>query len=196
MSKNLKIIGISGVATSGKDTLCNLIIEFLKEKNINSKRIALADKLKEDLFLFVKDKFNINIFDLNPEQKKIIRPILVGYGMAQRSISKGTHWTRMIESYLHDLQKENILPIITDIRYQEYPSDELFWLKNHNGILVHISRTENGREIPPANSEEEKNDKHLKENADLKLCWDTEPKMCLLYENNLKFLEEIYERIK
>ena len=190
-----KIIGITGVATSGKDTLCNLIIEFLKEKNINAKRIALADKLKEDLYLFIKEKFNINIFDLSPEQKKIIRPILVGYGMSQRSISKGTHWTKKIDSYLEELKHNNILPIITDIRYQEYPSDEYFWLKSKNGILIHISRIENGKEIPPANSEEERNDIRLKELADLKLSWNTEPKMCLLYDNNISFLEKIYEKI-
>ena len=38
----MKIIGISGVARSGKDTLCNLISRYLSEKNIESQRIALA----------------------------------------------------------------------------------------------------------------------------------------------------------
>jgi hypothetical protein len=192
-----KIIGITGVATSGKDTLCNLLIEFLKSKNIQAKRLALADKLKEDLFPFVKEKFNINIFDPNPEEKKIIRSVLVGYGMAKRSLSKGTYWTSMIQKQIDDLKENNILPIITDIRYQEYNEDEFFWLKNNNGILIHISRIDlQGIEIPPANSEEEKNDFNLKKQSDFSIKWKTESKMCSLYESNLKKMELIYEKIK
>ena len=60
----MKIKGTSGLARSGKDTLCNLISRYLSEKNIESQRIALADKLKDDLKDFLLEKFNINyIFD-------------------------------------------------------------------------------------------------------------------------------------
>jgi len=193
----MKIIGISGVATSGKDTLCNLIGEHLSNRNIKTKRIALADKLKEDLFPFIKEKFNINIFDVSSENKTLIRPILVSYGRIKRTISKGKHWTSLVDETINNLIATNIVPIITDVRYDEYPEDELYWLKNKNGILIHISRKNtDGTMVPPANSEEESNDIRLKELADIKYVWDTESKMCALYQKHIDLLEEIYERIK
>jgi len=197
MSKNInKIIGISGVATSGKDTLCNMISRYLSQKNIISKRIALADNLKNDLRDFILDKFSIDITKSTPEEKSLVRPIMVSYGKIRRSISKGTHWTQKVEKDLERLTSENIIPIITDIRYMEYPEDEYFWLKNKNGVLVHISRLDlNGNLIPPANFEEKENDVKLKEVSDLKLTWRTEENNDALYYEHLKFLEEIYAKV-
>ena len=197
MSKNInKIIGISGVATSGKDTLCNMISRYLSQRNIISKRIALADNLKNDLRDFILDKFSIDITKSTPEEKSLVRPIMVSYGKIRRSISKGTHWTQKVEKDLERLTSENIIPIITDIRYMEYPEDEYFWLKNKNGILVHISRLDlNGNLIPPANIVEKENDIKLKEVSDLKLTWRTEENNDALYYEHLKFLEEIYGKL-
>ena len=197
MSKNInKIIGISGVATSGKDTLCNMISRYLSQRNIISKRIALADNLKNDLRDFILDKFSIDITKSTPEEKSLVRPIMVSYGKIRRSISKGTHWTQKVEKDLERLTSENIIPIITDIRYMEYPEDEYFWLINKNGILVHISRLDlNGNLIPPANIEEKENDIKLKEVSDLKLTWRTEENNDALYYEHLKFLEEIYGKL-
>ena len=197
MSKNInKIIGISGVATSGKDTLCNMISRYLSQRNIISKRIALADNLKNDLRDFILDKFSIDITKSTPEEKSLVRPIMVSYGKIRRSISKGTHWTQKVEKDLERLTSENIIPIITDIRYMEYPEDEYFWLKNKNGILVHISRLDlNGNLIPPANIEEKENYIKLKEVSDLKLTWRTEENNDALYYEHLKFLEEIYGKL-
>jgi len=108
MQKNIKIIGISGVATSGKDTLCNLISRYLTQKNIEAKRIALADNLKNDLKDFILDKFSIDICKSSPEEKSLIRPIMVSYGRIRRSISKGTYWTSKVESDLQNLISKNI----------------------------------------------------------------------------------------
>jgi len=78
----------------------------------------------------------------------------------------------------------------------EYPEDEFFWLKNKNGILLHISRLDlNGNLIPPANIEEKENDLKLKEVADLKLTWKTEDNNDALYYQHLNFLERVYAQI-
>lgn len=192
----MKLIGITGVATSGKDTLCNLILEKLKTNNINGQRLALADKLKEDLFPFIKEKFNINIFSPSPEEKSLVRPVLVSYGKIKRILSKGKHWTSLVDDYIAELLSKNIVPIVTDIRYDEYPEDEYFWLKNKNGILIHIERkNNNGELIPPANSEEATNDVRLKELASIKYTWETESKTCALYEKHKDLLNKIYEQI-
>jgi len=193
----LKIIGISGVATSGKDTLCNLISRYLAQKNIETKRVALADKLKEDLKDFLIEKFNVDITKPTIEEKTLVRPILVSYGKVKRNLTKGTYWTNKINSDIDDLLNNNILPIITDIRYMEYPEDEFSWLKKKNGVLIHISRLDsNDKLIPPANSEEKENDKMIKENADLSCTWKTQEDLDSLYYEHIKFLEKIYETIK
>jgi dephospho-CoA kinase len=148
----MKIIGISGVATSGKDTLCSLIARHLSSKDIKSQRLALADNLKNDLKDFICDKFDINILEASSQEKTLIRPIMVAYGKVKRTLSKGKHWTNMLDLSIEDLVKEDTVPIVTDVRYMEYPEDEFFWLKSRNGILVHISRLDmNGNLIMPAN---------------------------------------------
>ena len=71
--------------------------------------------------------------------------------------------------------------VITDIRYDDYPKDEVFWLKKElGGVLVHISMYEelirlNGRKkefVQPINSEEERNDPKLKSQADYIVEWE------------------------
>jgi hypothetical protein len=193
----MKIIGISGVARSGKDTLCNLISRYLSEKNIESQRIALADKLKDDLKDFLLEKFSINILSPTSEEKTLLRPILVSYGKVKRSLTKGKYWTSMLEDHLDTLKKEKVVPIITDIRYMEYPEDEFHWLKNKSGILIHISRLDNeNKTIPPANTEEKQNDKRIKESADFQYVWRTEEDIDSLYYEHINFLKKIYESIK
>jgi hypothetical protein len=192
----MKIIGISGVATSGKDTLCSLIARHLSSKNIKSQRLALADNLKNDLKDFICNKFDINILEASSQEKTLIRPIMVAYGKVKRTLSKGKHWTNMLDLSIEDLVKEDTVPIVTDVRYMEYPEDEFFWLKSRNGILVHISRLDmNGNLIMPANLEEKENDTKIKEKADLKLIWETEDDIDSLYYNHLNFLKNIYEQI-
>jgi len=68
---------------------------------------------------------------------------------------------------------EDRTTVITDIRYDDYPSDEVDWLKNElDGILVHISQWHWDYPdavktyIAPANTEEERNDPKVKAKAD------------------------------
>lgn len=192
----MKIIGISGVATSGKDTLCNLISRYLSEKNISSQRIALADKLKEDLQQFLLEKFKVDIMKPSVEEKTLVRPILVSYGKVKRTLTKGTYWTAMVDEHINSLLKKKVLPIITDIRYHEYPEDEFYWLKKKDGILIHISRVGiDGKIVPPANTEEKENDKRIRDSADFTYTWKTQDDIDSLYYEHIKFLEKMYEKI-
>lgn len=188
------MIGITGVATSGKDTLFNLIENHFKKKKLIVKRFALADLLKKDLEPFINEKFNLNIFNLKQEEKELIRPILVAYGKIKRINSRGRYWIEKLNAKIEKAKKENFIPIITDIRYQEYENDESFWLKKeNNGILIHVSRIFKGKLILPANNEESKNDIVLAKESDYSLTWCTEKNMNVLYEEHKTNLEEIYE---
>ena len=189
------MIGLTGVARSGKDTFFSILKRYLKEKNIESQRIALADNLKSELGDFVKDKFKIDLTKCDGSDKELIRPLMVSYGKCRRIQTEGKYWTSLVEPKIKDFEKSNILPIITDVRYIEYKEDEYTWLKAHNGILIHISRKlDDGSVIPPANIEEKSNDNKLKAVADYSVSWETCQDVNFLYELMQKHLKNIYEK--
>lgn len=186
------MIGITGVATSGKDTLFSILNKKLKEKGMNTERYALADILKKKIKTFVENEFSIDLDNVNPKDKELVRPILVAYGKIKRQQTNGRHWIDLLNKKINS--NENKVPIITDIRYCEYEKDELFWLLNENkGFLIHISRVLDGKIIKPANEEEAKNDLILSKTSHYKMIWCTNPSKESLYEEHEKNLEEIYE---
>ena len=191
------MIGITGVATSGKDTLFILLKKFFHEKNLLCQRFALADELKKDLKDFILEKFAIDIQKCNSTEKRLIRPILVAYGKVKRNQTFGRYWIEKLKS---NIEKESTIPIVTDIRYDEYPADEFSWLKKeNNGILIHVSRIQDGKFILPANEEEKINDEKLKVQSDYQIVWCTENDQERLYDSHKKNFEEIhtlYERYR
>jgi hypothetical protein len=190
------MIGITGVARSGKDTFYSILKKYLKEKNLESQRIALADELKKELGDFVEKKFKIDLNKCDGSDKELIRPLMVAYGKCRRVQSQGKYWTSLVDSKVKDLKKENVIPIITDIRYIEYKEDEYAWLKSHDGILIHLSRKlDDGSLVPPANIEEKSNDNKLKAVADFCICWETCQDTNFLYELTQKHLKNIYDRL-
>jgi hypothetical protein len=189
------MIGLTGVARSGKDTFYSILKKYLEEKNIKSQRIALADNLKKELGDFSKEKFKIDLNKCEGKDKELIRPLMVAYGKCRRVQTEGKYWTSLVDSEVKNLKKDNIIPIITDIRYIEYKDDEYSWLKYHNGMLIHISRKlDDGNLIPPANIEEKSNDNKLKAVADYSICWETCQDVNFLYELIQKQLKNIYEK--
>lgn len=190
------MIGITGVARSGKDTFYSILKRYLKEKNLESQRIALADELKKELGDFVDKKFKIDLNKCDGSDKELIRPLMVAYGKCRRVQTQGKYWTSLVDSKVKELKKNNIIPIITDIRYIEYKEDEYAWLKSHNGILIHLSRKlDDGSLVQPANIEEKSNDNKLKAVADLSICWETCQDTNFLYELTQRNLRNIYDRL-
>jgi hypothetical protein len=188
------MIGLTGVARSGKDTFYSILNKFLKQKNLNSERLALADDLKKEMGFFVKEKFKIELTKCSDSEKEMIRPLMVAYGKCRRQQTEGKYWTSLIDEKIKDSIKDDVIPIITDIRYIEYKEDEYAWLKSKNGILVHISRRLNdGSLVLPANIEEKANDNKLKAVADFSFTWETCQDTNFLYQLMEKNLEKIYE---
>jgi len=179
-------IGISGVGRSGKDTAAKLLASELESLGYRCAILALAKPLKDQLDDFCYENFGISTFTERDDHKKIIRDLLVGYGSAKRKLSRGRYFVELADARIENIDAD--IFIISDIRYDEYEHDEVYWLKNeHNGVLVHVSRfyfdeiTEkdngewqglNGRSfIQPANSHELENNCKLEEKADFKFSW-------------------------
>jgi hypothetical protein len=197
-----KIIGLSGVATCGKDTFFSLLKkECFKKYNANIIRLALADSLKEEMKEFLFEKYNIDILNCSPSEKEKVRPELVSYAKIKRQQTKGRHWINTLSNKIKEgYESKTISPsdifCITDIRYDHYEKDEIYWLKKENsGVLVYIEKFMPGGFIcPPANNDEKVNDPKLRKSADYLLSWNHgSSKKDLMLEMNkcIDFLESL-----
>lgn len=169
LAVNKTIIGITGIAGSGKDTFFSIL-----SKKIPFVRYALADELKYSLRWKIFEKYGIDVINCSREEKTIIRDELVSFAKQKRTESSGTYWTRLVESKILHSDKKFIC--ITDIRYNEYPEDEVYWLKNVlGGKLIDISRIDSvtGKEIDFPNEEERVQYPKVKAQADYFITWPT-----------------------
>jgi len=184
----IKPIGITGFARCGKDTFFELFSDYCYKNNIKTKRIALADLLKSDLKDFVFQKFNLDICNIDNKNKEFIRPLMLVYGKLRRDSTDGKYWTNKVQNQVDECITNGIIPIITDLRYDEFPEDEYFWLKQkNNGYLVSITLAKN----KPANKEEKTNITKIKKSADYKIRWKIEPNMETLFYKYQKHFKEI-----
>jgi len=159
------VIGISGAARAGKDTLCRALTrEFLKLGVLAVRKSIAGDTVKGDLQELIERKFKLDSFTEITEEKEFMRPLLVEYGKMQRAKTQGRYF---IEQFQPEQDAINILP---DIRYVEYPKDEVFWLKNEmNGFLIFVER----KGIYDANDTERVNNFIIKQMADYIVSWDS-----------------------
>jgi len=164
-----RIIGITGIAGSGKDTFFTLL-----SRKIPFVRYALADELKYSLRWKIFEKYGIDVISSSRAEKTIVRDELVSFAKQKRTESSGTYWTRLAENKI--LNSENKFICITDIRHNEYPEDEVYWLKNVlGGTLIDISRIDSvtGKEIDFPNEEERIQYPKVKSCADYFIQWPT-----------------------
>ena len=189
-------IGLSGVAGCGKNTVAGIISKLLQRLDLPHGELSIANNLKKELSSASKDLYGVDSFNCTREEKDLIRPFLVAHGEIKRKLSNGRHWVDQVTS---ELAPEKI-NIITDVRFNEYEKDEVYWVKNEiNAVLIHISQfhEENNKRIflPPANQAEAKNDPLVKREADFILNWPREKdatKQILNCEKLLKWLKNIY----
>ena len=174
------VIGVSGVAGSGKDTFFKIFQDLLGEREV--KRFALATSLKREAGDWTIPHYGIDPLNCTRQEKEIIRPFLVFHGVSKRRESRGRHWIDKLNNEVLPFKDSEELAVVTDIRYAEHEKDEIYWLKEElNGVLVHIStytavadHNEGAlllKFLPPANGEESRNDSTLKARADYVLEW-------------------------
>ena len=156
-----KIIGLTGLARSGKDS----VYKILESRLPRVLRFAFADELKtmcNDLCLKLT---GIRTFTDDDKEKECIRPLLVLAGMLARK-SDPDFWIKRIRLSVCTEAWGQRRVVITDVRFP----NEADWIqKELKGILVHVTRTKNGRPIPPPNGEEAEHDPVLRRRADVQL---------------------------
>ena len=198
------IIGLGGIAQSGKDFF---FANLKKTTKRNVIRFAIADELKKELFSLIKNTYNVDIFNCSAEDKEKIRPMLLSHGKIRRNDSKGRYWINKISEKVKDAAKdEKNIVVITDIRYDEFASDEVDWVKKElNGFFVHISKYTEDKGVKvfglPPNEDEAINNPKLIEKADYLIEWPDKLKeeQAKRYCNEVLIyirLSEIYDSIK
>lgn len=168
--KNTKVIGLCGVAQSGKDTFCKHAINLFKSQNVKCERVSFADALKADVDPFLRQKLSISAFTNDSKEKSLIRDFLVAYGTKLMRKIDDYYWINKVSSQVKANMDNDVMTIITDIRYV----NEMKWVQEELlGKCIHISRIKEGKYIEPANAEETNNDPLLKNIADTSLNWAT-----------------------
>ena len=159
---NVNLIGIAGVAGSGKNTFAEIIKKVFESNGFEVNCLSFAKKLKEEVAEVSKDMYGIDTTNCTREEKNLVRPLLLAHGAIMREKTKGQYWIDGIK----DLVSNDKINIITDVRFCEYECDEVDWIQSNNGIVVHITRffEENGERIniSPDNEYERRNNKILK----------------------------------
>lgn len=192
----MRIIAVSGVARAGKDTISDGLASVLRDMNPSLKvmRVSFAEDLKKEMSQFLIENFNINPFEADGKDKELIRPLLVAYGQAKREQTQGRYWVDKVQQKIA-LENPDVV-IISDLRFAQQDTDELFWLKEQKGKLIHVSRykIEKGKKVfvKPVNDDEKTNDPILKKNSDFQIVWENSTGEADLKEKTKSLCEEFY----
>lgn len=170
------IIGVSGFARSGKNTLAEILSKYSEHLGLNAKTFSFAYALRQDLNSFFKEKFGISAFTEDSVEKSKIRNIMIAYGQSQRQLSDGSYWWKKLMPEINSFfGSGGNVAIISDLRFKEYEFDEVDFIRSYkNSMIVALSRTyEDGSHVPPAHESESKNLPFVSSMADLNLTWKT-----------------------
>lgn len=166
---NKKILAVTGYARSGKGSLCDALEKNVKSEypGLSVSQFAFAEDLRRELAVFILENFGIDAWTTDSSKKEIIRPILIGHGMARRKQSNNQYWIQKLEQRINNSSFD--LCLINDLRFAENETDELAWLRKNNGLHIHIRRynkKEKERSYQEAPNEYEKqNEGKLTESA-------------------------------
>ena len=172
-----KLIGITGYARVGKNYFTSHAKAILEDRGERVVEYSFAAKLKEEMRRVLMDEFGIDILNCTPQEKELIRPVVVYWAEIRRTVSKGTYFINSIKDKVEKSLNDGFIVFITDVRFKEYTFDELDYIKS-SGCLIGIrrfSKTEGGNRvyIPPAIDKEKANGPILYQNSDYIVDWET-----------------------
>lgn len=134
------IIGLTGYAQSGKDTVASLLVE-----HYGYTRVAFADKIRELLYEmdppFPMETGQVvglqNLIDIygwdSAKQNSLVRSMLQNLGVGARTVFGNNHW--VVEAF-KDMDILNKDYVITDVRF----ANEAEFVKTFNGTIWRVTR--------------------------------------------------------
>lgn len=199
LMNNMKVIGISGYARSGKDTFVAIAKNILKRNGYSPFRVAFADKLKEEVETMLKTNgFSASVMVDDTDAKKLIRPLLVWWGCQRRHESVGgLYWVKTAEDKIRsyyagashsDIDPDKLVMLVSDVRF---PNEAKWVHETFNGEVIHLKKyTVHTSESPAIvygvstnmefkriydeapNEEEQKQDPIVREMANQRVDWE------------------------
>ncbi len=151
------MIGITGLARSGKDTLAINLKSIIEEDlKIEVKFYSFASAIKSQLEDFLERYYDISPFTEDTEKKIITRPIMVAHGEQMKKHFGEDVWLKEVVKQIEQdkTAERKVFPIVTDVRFDF----EAKKIQEKGGTVVHISRVGNS----PPNEIESKNDPLVK----------------------------------
>ena len=111
------MIGISGLARSGKDTLAENLAHIIRyEWDIDVEIFSFAEEIKNQADDLLKKYYNISAFSENTKEKEYIRPLLVAHGECMKAFYGENIWAETVLKKIKS-RKAKIFPIISDVRF-------------------------------------------------------------------------------
>ncbi len=130
------IIGVGGLAMSGKDTFVKISRKILKEHGYSSIRLAFADALKEELDPFTTKYYGISSRTNDTKEKSLIRRAMVSHGCIMRDITS-TYWIDKVDAAIENIHCGEDVIFVSDCRFP----NEVDWIHNKwGGWFVHVRR--------------------------------------------------------
>lgn len=172
-------IAIAGNARVGKDTLYKIIKLFYDPGAV---RFSLGDILKNDMSSTIFYNFGIDPLNCSDEEKELIRPLMIYWAKIKRNQSKGHYFVDLLKDKLdRDISSTRV---ITDLRFDEYPYDELPYFQSINAKTIYLDKyiyldktsrsgivRQEKEYVKPCGEEEEKNSFKLKKKCKYYIEW-------------------------
>jgi hypothetical protein len=139
------IIGLTGYAQSGKDTVAKMLVD-----NYGYTRIAFADKIREFLYETAPDYIKLLVDEVGwdkAKQNSTVRELLQNTGVGARKVFGEDFWISQAFSGKRDL--DNL--VITDVRFTNeadyikwFPGSQLWRVKRLGveAVNSHASETQ------------------------------------------------------
>ena len=160
------MIGITGLARSGKDTLANnLAVIIERDLKCEVRFYSFASAIKGQLEDFLNKYYDISPFTEDTEKKTITRPIMVAHGEQMKKYFGEDVWLKEVVNQIEqdETSEKNIFPIVTDVRF-DFEAEKI---QEKGGSIIHISRMGNS----PPNEIEAKNDPLVQKIANHSHTW-------------------------
>ena len=153
---DVKLVGITGKAGAGKDTLASFLLEAHMDESRIGKQIAFADPVKKATAEMYGIPLN-NLYDrelketvdafwgISPRQMAQ----LVGTDMA-RNVFDDQIWIKRAQKEIKNNEKADLF-VITDVRFE----NEAEFIRESGGYLIHIKRPDDEGSVTGSDHESE-----------------------------------------
>lgn len=147
----IKLIGITGKARTGKDTVCDIIVDRIP----CAVRYAMADPIKRSFFSMVEANTAAERIQLMEDKEKVIeglghspRAILQELGGTLRERLGEDFWVYFLDMFVKEIQEvedsftkgEDMCPIFVVVPDVRYDNEARYIKEVHNGLIFKTIR--------------------------------------------------------